>query len=112
MPEFKAPDIKVPDFKAPDFKAPDIKVPDFKAPDVKVPEFKAPAVKAPEFSAPKFAVPDAPKFSVPSGSYDLSTGGDDGLASQEVRDSKAKEARGVYKEADAEAKVSPQNTPL
>jgi len=99
-----APKAAAPAFSAPAFTAP--KVPEFTAP--KVPEFTAP--KMPEFSAPKVSMPtfDAPKS---SGGYDFDTPSSSSFSSpadngepQEVRDTRAKEARSVFASADNEAK--------
>jgi hypothetical protein len=72
-------------------------------------DFKAPEFKAPEFSAPKMPSFEAPKSG--GGGYDFgfpsssSSSNDDNLEPQEVRDQRAREARGVFVDADNEAKV-------
>ena len=78
-----------------------------------MPKFSLPSssgdFKAPEFSAPKMPSFEAPKSG--GGGYDFgfpsssSSSNDDNLEPQEVRDQRAREARGVFVDADNEAKV-------
>lgn len=132
VPEFKAPEFKAPDFKAPDIKMPDVSLPKFSmpkmpdmpkidTPSVSTPSFSAPstsfeAPKVPSFSAPSvpsFSAPSVPSFSAPS--FSSSSDGYSSLDAdivddQEERDTAAKEARSVFNEADANAKVSYHTT--
>ena len=131
---FKAPEtsVDVPEFKAPEFKAPDIKMPEVslpkfsmpKMPDmpkIDTPSVSTPSISAPStsFEAPKipsFSAPSVPSFSTPS--FSSSSGSSGGYSSldadivddQDERDAAAKEARSVFNEADANAKVSIHTT--
>ncbi len=131
---FKAPEtsVDVPEFKAPEFKAPDIKMPEVSLPKFSMPKMPdmpkidTPSVSTPSFSAPStsfdapkipsFSAPSVPSFSAPSFSSSSDSSGGyssldvDIVDDQEERDDAAKEARSVFNEADANAKVGIHTT--
>ena len=104
MPDIKVPEVKLPDFKAPDiqFSMPKVDMPKMEMPSgVDVPKVDMPKVDMPKIDMPKF---DVPKVSLPSFGGGSGSTDDVFLESQEVRDEKARTARQVYVQADAEAK--------
>ena len=120
IPEVKAPDVKLPEFSAPKFSAPKFDMPKVEMPKADIPKLDIPKVDMPKVDAPKVNLPSAPSFSVPQSSFEMpkvpsfsvpqssyeSVEGEEELEPQEVRDERAREARSVYNEADADAKVS------